>query len=114
MEISPAMIDFPISLGMQALAAIAILIGGWLIAAVAQRAVRKRAERSKVLDTTPAIVLSKFNRVLILAVTLIAVLNQFGVQTTSLIALLGAAGLAIGLALQGTLSNVAAGIMLLV
>ena len=45
--------------------------------------------------------------------TIIAVLNQFGVQTASLIAVLGAAGLAIGLALQGTLSNVAAGVMLL-
>jgi small conductance mechanosensitive channel len=50
---------------------------------------------------------------LVLAITVIAVLNQFGVQTTSLIAVLGAAGLAIGLALQGTLSNVAAGVMLL-
>jgi small conductance mechanosensitive channel len=46
--------------------------------------------------------------------TLIAVLNRFGVQTTSLIAMLGAAGLAIGLALQGALSNVAAGVMILV
>lgn len=114
MEISPQTIDFLISMGMQALAAIGIMIGGWLIAAIAQRAVRKRAERSKVLDTTLAIVLAKSTRVLILVVTLIAVLNQFGVQTTSLIALLGAAGLAIGLALQGALSNVAAGIMLLV
>ena len=45
--------------------------------------------------------------------TILAVLAQFGVQTTSFIALLGAAGLAVGLALQGTLSNVAAGVMLL-
>ena len=45
--------------------------------------------------------------------TVVLVLGQFGVQTTSLIAVLGAAGLAIGLALQGTLSNVAAGVMLL-
>ena len=49
----------------------------------------------------------------IIIITLIAVLGQFGVQTTSIIAVLGAAGLAIGLALQGTLSNVAAGVMLL-
>ncbi len=46
--------------------------------------------------------------------TLIAVLNRFGVETTSLIAVLGAAGLAVGLALQGTLSNVASGVMILV
>ncbi len=45
---------------------------------------------------------------------MVTILNQFGVQTASLIAVLGAAGLAIGLALQGTLSNVAAGVMLLI
>jgi small conductance mechanosensitive channel len=50
----------------------------------------------------------------VLAVTIIAVLNQFGVETTSLVAVVGAAGLAIGLALQGTLSNIAAGVMLLI
>jgi len=49
----------------------------------------------------------------ILIMTFIAVLSQFGVETTSVIAVLGAAGLAIGLALQGTLQNIAAGIMLL-
>jgi small conductance mechanosensitive channel len=49
----------------------------------------------------------------VLVFTLIAVLNRFGVETTSLIALLGATGLAVGLALQGTLSNVAAGVMIL-
>jgi len=113
-EISPETIDFLISKGMQALAAIAILVVGWMFAGVAERAVRKRAERSNVLDATLTIVLGKVTRALVLAVTLIAVLNQFGVQTTSLIALLGAAGIAVGLALQGTLSNVAAGIMLLV
>jgi len=113
-SISPETIEFLMGLGIQALAAIAILIGGWLIAAAAQRAVRRRAERSAALDATLAIVIGKVTRVLILAVSVIAVLNQFGVQTASLIALLGAAGLAIGLALQGTLSNVAAGIMLLI
>jgi small conductance mechanosensitive channel len=113
-KITPETIDLLLRLGAQLLAAIAILIGGWLIAAAAQRAVRRRAKQSEALDPTLAIVLGKITRLLILAVTLIAVLNQFGVQTASLIALLGAAGLAIGLALQGTLSNVAAGIMLLV
>ena len=53
-------------------------------------------------------------RYLVLTVTVLAVLSQFGIQTTSLIAVLGAAGLAIGLALQGTLSNLAAGVMLLI
>ncbi|HST92975.1 MAG TPA: mechanosensitive ion channel family protein [Brevundimonas sp.] len=53
-------------------------------------------------------------RVLVLIIGLIAVLQRLGVQTTSIIAVLGAASLAVGLALQGTLSNVAAGVMLLV
>ncbi|HUU72144.1 MAG TPA: mechanosensitive ion channel domain-containing protein [Burkholderiales bacterium] len=114
MEISPETVDFLISMGIQAVAAIAILLAGWMIAGATERVVRKRAERSRVLDATLAIMLGKVARALVLAVTLIAVLNQFGVQTTSLIALLGAAGLAVGLALQGTLSNVASGIMLLV
>jgi len=50
----------------------------------------------------------------LVGVVLIAVLNLFGIETTSLIAVLGAAGLAVGLALQGTLSNFAAGVMLLI
>ncbi len=58
------------------------------------------------------LLLGKVTRVLI--VTAIAVLNQCGVQTTSLIAILGTAGLTVGLALQGMLSNVASGILLLV
>jgi len=53
-------------------------------------------------------------RVLVYIVGLIAVLQRLGVQTTSIIAVLGAASLAVGLALQGTLSNVAAGVMLLI
>ena len=53
-------------------------------------------------------------RYIILAFVIIAVLNRFGVQTASIIALLGAAGLAIGLALQGAMSNLAAGVMLLI
>ena len=53
-------------------------------------------------------------RVIVYIVGLIAVLQRLGVQTTSIIAVLGAASLAVGLALQGTLSNVAAGVLLLV
>jgi len=51
---------------------------------------------------------------MVLIVTMLAVLSQFGIETTSVIAVFGVAGLAIGLALQGTLSNVVAGVMLLV
>lgn len=58
--------------------------------------------------------LGSMARYIILAFVIIAVLNRFGVQTASIIALLGAAGLAIGLALQGVMSNLAAGVMLLI
>jgi len=69
--------------------------------------------RSNRIDRVFHYLPGKIVRVAVLVFTLIAVLNRFGVETTSMIALLGAAGLAIGLALQGTLSNVAAGVMIL-
>jgi small conductance mechanosensitive channel len=66
------------------------------------------------MDLTLKPLIASLVRYAILILTLLLVVQQFGVQTTSLIAVLGAAGLAIGLALQGTLSNVASGVMLLV
>jgi small conductance mechanosensitive channel len=65
-------------------------------------------------DLTLQVFVSSLVRYAIIAIGLIAVLQQLGVQTTSIIAVLGAASLAVGLALQGTLSNVAAGVMLLI
>jgi len=102
------------SYGMNVLGAIITLIvgvvlSGWL-ARLTTRAMRKSTRIDAVFQPIPG----KIVRVGVLVFTLIAVLNRFGVETTSLIALLGAAGLAIGLALQGTLSNVAAGVMILV
>jgi small conductance mechanosensitive channel len=66
------------------------------------------------MDLTLKPLIASLVRYVILILTLLLVVQQFGIQTTSLIAVLGAAGLAIGLALQGTLSNVASGVMLLV
>ena len=76
--------------------------------------IAKLGFRYEQLYDTLFVFLSKFAQVVVLAVGSIFVLNSFGVQTTSIVALLGAAGLAVGLALQGTLSNFAAGIMLIV
>ena len=76
--------------------------------------VKKTIQGIDKLDVTLRSFLGGLAKYAILAIAAITVLNQFGVQTASLIAVLGAAGLAIGLALQGTLSNVAAGVMLLV
>ena len=100
--------------GMNVLGAIITLIvgfaaAGWL-SRLTTRAMRKADKIDPVFHPLPG----KIVRVAVMVFTIIAVLNRFGVETTSLIALLGAAGLAVGLALQGTLSNVAAGAMILV
>lgn len=102
-----------LDLGVRVVAATVILVVGWIVAGWAGGTVRRAAERNERIDRTLASVASRIVRWGILAFTLIAVLSRFGVQTTSLVALLGAAGLAIGLALQGALSNVAAGVMIL-
>ncbi|HWX89418.1 MAG TPA: mechanosensitive ion channel family protein [Rhizomicrobium sp.] len=96
------------------LIAVLILIAGWAVASWMGRWVHDLIGRSHYIDDTLKPLITNFARYAVLAITVVAVLSQFGVQTTSLIALLGAAGLAIGLALQGTLSNVASGVMLLV
>lgn len=98
--------------GLKVIGAIAILIVGLFVAGRIAAFTRKGLARSSV-DPMLQGFISSLVKYTVLAVTVIAVLNQFGVQTASLIAVLGATGLAIGLALQGTLSNVAAGVMLL-
>ncbi len=90
--------------------AIAILVAAW----VGGNFVQKTIKNVKRLDNTLRSFLGGMAKYAILVVAAVMTLNQFGVQTASLIAVLGAAGLAIGLALQGTLSNVASGVMLLV
>lgn len=90
-----------------------LLVVGWAVAGWSARFVARITERNERFDRTIANVLARLVRWTVLVITLIAVLGRFGVQTTSIVALLGAAGLAIGLALQGALSNVAAGVMIL-
>jgi small conductance mechanosensitive channel len=94
--------------------AILILIVGWTISRLLGRWVRSLLGRTQRVDPTVVGFFSVFVRYAVLVVVVIMVLGQFGVQTASIITALGAAGLAIGLALQGTLQNIAAGIMLLV
>ncbi|MEQ8306487.1 MAG: mechanosensitive ion channel [Hoeflea sp.] len=94
--------------------AIVILIVGWIVARLLGSWVHKLMSRTQRIDATVAGFFSVFVRYAVLVVVVIMVLGQFGVQTASIITALGAAGLAIGLALQGTLQNIAAGIMLMV
>ena len=100
--------------GLNVLGAVAILIIGLWLSGKAHGLVAKALTRTPHLDQMLVGFFGAIVRYLILTVTFLAVLSQFGIQTTSLIAVLGAAGLAVGLALQGTLSNLAAGVMLLI
>jgi len=112
-ETGQALIDFILFYGLDVIGAILILIIGFWFAGFLKRKLHKALSKNAAVDEMLAGFLSAMAKYLIIAVTLLAVLNKFGVETTSLIAVLGAAGLAIGLALQGTLSNVASGVMLL-
>ncbi len=95
-----------------ALALVTLLVGLW-IAGFASNIVRMRSLRSPRIDDTLGNFFASIVRYLIIAFVVIAVLQRFGVEATSLVAVLGAATLAIGLALQGTLGNVASGVMLI-
>ncbi|MDA9190378.1 mechanosensitive ion channel family protein [Alphaproteobacteria bacterium] len=90
-----------------------LIIGFWL-SGRAERAVRHMLDSIPRLSPMLIPICSSVTRYAGIIITLVVSLGQFGIQTTSIIAVLGAAGLAIGLALQGTLSNVAAGVMLLI
>ena len=100
--------------GLDVVGALAILFVGLFLSGWAKRAVERGLSKFERFDVTLRTFFASLAKYLVIIITVVAVLNQFGVQTTSLIAVLGAAGLAIGLALQGTLSNVAAGVMLLI
>ncbi|MDG5766827.1 mechanosensitive ion channel [Balneolales bacterium ANBcel1] len=112
-EINEIIAEQVIPYGLNVLGAIAILIIGWLVAGWVGKRLGRVCETSPRVDDTLAPLIAKTAKMVILFATLIAVLAQFGFETTSLVALLGAAGLTIGLAMQGTLSNVASGVMLL-
>lgn len=94
--------------------AVAILLVGLWISKRVQNAIIRMGQKFAHLDETLFRFFASIARFLIMAFVLIAVLGRFGVETTSIVAVLGAATVAIGLALQGSLSNLAAGVMLLI
>ena len=94
--------------------AIILLVLGWFLARLLSRWLFDALPRFDGVDLTLAQFFANVIRYGVMTLVFVTVLGQFGVQTTSIVAALGAAGLAIGLALQGTLQNIAAGIMLLV
>lgn len=100
--------------GLRVLGAIAILVIGFTIARIVFNTITRACKRHPRLDPTVANFFAQVARYAILVVTIIAMLTTFGVATTSLVAALGALGLAVGLAVQGTLSNFAADLMLII
>jgi small conductance mechanosensitive channel len=112
-EVIQTVVNLASTWGLQVIGAIAVLIIGRFVAGMLRRATRRALERSKVDESLVPFFASAVYY-LAITVVVIAVLSLFGVETTSLIAVVGAAGLAIGLAMQGTLSNVASGVMLLI
>ncbi|HET6527544.1 MAG TPA: mechanosensitive ion channel domain-containing protein [Balneolaceae bacterium] len=108
-RVLPYLIDY----GIEVISAVIILIVGLVLAKWVAQWARNYMERSPRFDATLTPLFVKVIKMLIIAFTLLAVLSKFGVQTASIIAVLGTIGLAVGLALQGTLSNVASGVMLI-
>lgn len=99
--------------GISVVGAIALLIIGRIVAGWIRSSVTKGMTRASI-DASLIPFFASMAYYVVLGFVLIAVLSLFGIETTSLIAVFGAAGLAVGLALQGTLSNFAAGVMLLI
>ncbi|MEK9284331.1 MULTISPECIES: mechanosensitive ion channel domain-containing protein [unclassified Bradyrhizobium] len=99
--------------GLNVLYAILLLAIGWYLSGALQRFLTRMLSVTHRVDPLVTLFVASVARYGVLAVVGIAVLQLFGIQTASLVAVLGATSLAIGLALQGTLSNLAAGVMLL-
>ncbi len=110
---SQELLAIALSSSVNILAGFGTIIIGFYLSSKASSMVRKQMSTLQRVDKTLTPILASIIRYAGFILTLVVALGQFGVQTTSIIAVLGAAGLAIGLALQGTLSNVASGIMLL-
>lgn len=107
--------DFPLILSwaISVCAAFVILFTGWIIAKALRRSLRNPKFGGNKIDATLRPVLASTVFYLILSMTIYAFLRKLGVDATSLLAVFGAAGLAIGLALKDTLSNIASGVMML-
>lgn len=93
--------------------ALVVLVLGWFVAGIVSGVVRRRMGAVRNIDKTLSNFAASVVKWVILLMVLVAVLGMFGVEATSLVAIMGAATLAIGLALQGTLSDLAAGFMLI-
>ena len=98
--------------GIKIVGAISVYVVGWIIARSVRRGLGRLFRKTE-LDETLEVFLTSLAYWTILAFTIVAVLGAFGIQTASIVAVVASAGLAVGLAMQGTLSNFAAGFMML-
>jgi len=110
---SDQLVIFITTYGLKIIGAIIILVIGRIVAGIGRRIVKRVLEKSKA-DPSIITFFQSLTYFLILTFAVLAALAKFGIQTASLVAILGAAGFAIGFALQGSLSNFAAGVMILV
>ncbi len=99
--------------GLKILAAIIIFVVGRWIAKALKNMIKRMMTKGNVDEILVSFV-GNLTYIALLAFVIIAALNQLGIQTTSFIAIIGAAGLAIGLALQGSLANFAAGVLMII
>lgn len=111
--IIPKLQELAVFYGIKIIIAIVIFIVGRWIAKALKNVIHKMMAKRNV-ETTIASFICNMSYVVLMTIVIIAALNQFGIQTASLIAIVGAAGLAIGLALQGSLANFAAGFLMLI
>lgn len=111
--IIPQLKEWAAFYGLNIIAAILIFVIGRWVAKVLRKLIRKLLEKAKV-DTSIIPFVTNLAYVLMLTVVVIAALSKLGIQTASLIAIIGAAGLAVALALQGSLANFAAGVLVLI
>jgi len=109
-QLEAPLLQVGVDWGLRLIAAIVLLIAGWTVG----NWIDRRFENMGKIDPTLRNFIGGFLKYTILILSIITVIGLFGIPMASLLAVLGAAGLAIGLALQGTLSNVSAGVMLLI
>lgn len=112
-QVMPMLIEFATTYGLRIIGAVLILIIGRIVAGWARKAVRKVMKKTNT-DQAISAFLQSLVYYLVVIFAVLAALKKFGIETASLVAVLGAAGFAVGFALQGSLSNFAAGIMLLI
>ena len=111
-KLGDTIVDKLVDFGFSILVAAVILIIGRVILSIVRKAVKRLLDRSRI-DVAATKFIDSLVKIAGYAVIIITICAQIGIQTTSLVALLGTAGLSIGLALQGSLSNFAGGVLIL-